>query len=69
MRVTMTLDGNHLSAMAMEIHPFPQPSSATVLSLKIESGCLFNPSKKVKDQSSGIKMLGITIIVNFFLFW
>ena len=39
-----TFDGNHFSAMAMDIHPFPQPSSATVLSLKIESGCRFSPS-------------------------
>lgn len=62
-----TFDGNHFSAMAMDIHPFPQPSSATVLSLKIESGCRFSPSQKVKDQSSGTKMLGITIVVNFFL--
>jgi hypothetical protein len=30
--------------MAMEIHPFPHPSSETVLSLKIESWCLFSPS-------------------------
>lgn len=62
-----TFKGNHLSAMAIDIHPFPQPSSATVRSLKMEAGCLFNPSKKVNDQSSGTKMLGITIDVNFFL--
>lgn len=62
-----TLEGSHLSAIARDIHPFPQPNSATVLSLKIESGCLLSPSKKVKDQSSGTKMLGITIEVNFFL--
>ena len=60
---TQTVDfstflGDHFSAIAIEIQPFPHPNSARSRSLKTLSGNLLMPSKKVKDQSSGLNMLG-----------